>query len=429
LKTPGFSRFAMNENSFQGARDGERTTGSQLHIICQDFACDLRSRGYATSTIALYVRIVAHFGGWLSKQQVRPRHIRSHHIGRFLQKHLPRCHCAPPAVCNFPVCRGALNCFLGFLRRARWIPDPPKRVPRFTATDRLLLAFEQHLDRVQGLSALTRRARGRYAREFLNARLGRQRLRIGSLEPGDCIRFVNARALALKRASLHALVVGLRSFLRFLEFTARIRPGLADAVPSPACPPPQPPLRVLDPSARHRFLCCFDRATPIGRRDYAIALCFTELALRANEVAALTLDDVDWRASTVRFRQTKQRRERLLPLPPRTARALAAYLQRGRPAAAHRAVFVSHWAPRGRPLSTDGVRNVIGRAFARCGIEATGPHMLRRSWATLAHQRGAGLKLIADILGHRSLETTALYAQVHFEELRQAALPWPCTRL
>ena len=186
---------------------------------------------------------------------------------------------------------------------------------------------------------------------------------------------------------------------------------------------------VLDQSTQHRFLCCFDRATPIGRRDYAIALCFTELALRANEVAALTLEDVDWRASTLRLRQTKQRRERLLPLPSRTARALAAYLQRGRPTVAHRVVFVSHWAPRGRPLSTDGVRNVIGRAFARCGIEATGPHMLRRSWATLAHQRGAGLKLIADILGHRSLETTAPYAQVHFEELRQAALPWPRTRL
>ena len=419
----------MNGNSFRNARGGEEKTGNQFHIIFEAFAGDLRSRGYATSTISLYGRIVAHFRGWLSKQQIRPRRIRSAHISRFLQKHLPRCHCAPPTVRNFPVCRGALNCFLGFLRRARWIPDPSKQVARVTATDRLLLEFEQHLDRVQGLSVLTRRARSRYAREFLDARFGQRRLQIGTLELGDGTRFVNARALVLKRTSLHSLVVGLRSFLRFLEFTGRIRPGLADGVPSPACPPPQPPVRVLDQSTRRRFLCCFDRATPIGRRDYAIALCFTELALRANEVAALTLDDIDWRAPSVRLRQTKQRRERLLPLPSGTARALAAYLQRGRPVLSHRAVFVSHWAPRGRPLSTDGVRNVIGRAFARCGIEATGPHMLRRSWATLAHQRGAGLKLIADILGHRSLETTAPYAQVHFEELRQAALPWPRTRL
>jgi integrase/recombinase XerD len=342
---------------------------------------------------------------------------------------LPRCHCAAPVVRNFSLCSGALHGFLDFLRLEQWIPDPPKRAPRLRAADRLLLEFDRHLDRVQGLSVLTRRARRRYAREFLDSQFGRRRLQVRALKPGDPLRFVNERAPALKRTSLHALVVGLRSFLRFLEFTGRIRQGLACAVPSPACPPAQPPLLVLDQSARHRFLCCFDRATPIGRRDYAIALCFTELALRANEVADLTLEDVDWRASTLRLRTTKQRRERLLPLPSRVARALAAYLQRGRPAVAHRTLFVGLWAPLGRPLSTDGIRHAIGRAFARCGIEATGPHMLRRSWATLAHRRGAGLKLIADILGHQSLETTAPYAQVHFEELRQAALPWPRNKL
>ena len=419
----------MNQKPIRSARDGEENTGHQLHIISEAFACDLRSRGYATSTIGLYGRIVAHFGGWLSQQQVTPQQIRLPHVDGFLQQHLARCHCNPPVVRNFPLCRGALNGFLNFLRREQWIPDPPKTAHRLTAADRLLLEFDQHLDRVQGLSVLTRRARGRYAREFLDAQFGRRRLQVRALKPGDCLRFVNARALALKRTSLHALVVGLRSFLRFLEFTGRVRQELAGAVPSPACPPTQPPLQVLEQSTLHQFLCCFDRTTPIGRRDYAIALCFTELALRANEVAALTLEDVDWRASTLRLRQTKQRRERLLPLPSRVARALVAYLQRGRPAVAHRTLFVSLWAPLGRPLSTDGVRHAIGRAFARCGIEATGPHMLRRSWATLAHRRGAGLKLIADILGHQSLETTAPYAQVHFEELRQAALAWPRTKL
>ena len=73
----------------------------------------------------------------------------------------------------------------------------------------------------------------------------------------------------------------------------------------------------------------------------------------------------------------------------------------------------------------DGVRNVIRRAFGRCGIKATGPHILRQSWATVAHQRGTDLKRIADVLGHRCVDTTAPYAKVHFEQLRQAALPWP----
>jgi len=179
---------------------------------------------------------------------------------------------------------------------------------------------------------------------------------------------------------------------------------------------------------RLRLLRSFDRNTSAGRRDYAIALCFSELAVRANEVAALTLDDVDWRALSVRLRQTKQRRERLLPLPSRVARALVAYLQRGRPTAGHRQLFINLRPPVGRPLSTDGVRNVIRRAFGRCGIEANGPHILRQSWATIAHQRGMDLKRIADVLGHGSVDTTAPYTKVHFEQLRQAALPWPSTQ-
>jgi site-specific recombinase XerD len=79
-------------------------------------------------------------------------------------------------------------------------------------------------------------------------------------------------------------------------------------------------------------------------------------------------------------------------------------------------------------LVADGVRNVIRRAFGRCGIKATGPHILRQSWATAAHQRGTDLKLIADVLGHGSVDTAAQYAKVHFEQLRQATLPWPHTQ-
>ena len=308
----------MDQKSCRNSRAAESNVGPQLHISFEAFAGDLRRRGYHPNTIGLYGRVVAHFGRWLSPQHVTPRQIRPPHVDRFLQQHLPRCHCPQPVVRSLPVCRGALHGFLDFLRRERWIPVPRKRVPRLRAADRLLLEFDQHLDHVQGLSVVTRRARRRYA------------------------------------------------------------------------------------------------------------LCFSELALRANEVAALTLDDVDWRALTVRLRQTKQRRERLLPLPSRVARALVAYLQRSRPAVGHRLLFINLRPPLGRPLPTDGVRNVIRRAFGRCGIKPTGPHILRQSWATAAHQRGTDLKRIADVLGHRSVDTTAPYAKVHFEQLRQAALPWPC---
>jgi site-specific recombinase XerD len=375
-----------------------------------------------------YGQVVEHFKRWLQQKKVAPDQIRQSHVERFLEQHLSQCHCPKPVIRSFPLCRAALHCFLGFLHRSRFIPDAPKNVSVLNAADQLLIEFDQYLNEVQGLSVLTRQARRRYAREWLDQHFEGRRLKLRTLQPNDLFRYVNARALTLKATSLHALTVGLRSFLRFLEFTDHIRPGLACAVPAPVCPPPQPPRKVLDQSAQRLFLGSFNRTTAMGRRDYAIALCFSKLALRTREVAGLMLEDVDWRALTLRLRQTKQRRERLLPLPSPVARALVAYLQRGRPAVTHRSLFVSLRAPLGLPLTASAVRDVIQRAFRRCGIEATGPHILRRSWATLAHQRGAGLKLIADILGHRSLETTAPYARVHFEELRQAALPWPPTQ-
>lgn len=402
-----------------------RKRTEQIHIIFESFVGDLRARGYAAEVVALYGRVTAHFERWLAQRHITSPHICEAQVQAFLNRHLPRCQCPGPTRRSYSVCRAGLSCLVHFLRREGFIRARQEDAAPLKAADRLLVEFDQHLDRVQGLSPLTRRTRSRYAREFLTFHFGPRKVQLRGLKAGDLLRFVNTRSRRLKRTSLRALVVGLRSFLRFLEFGGRVAQGLASALPSPACPLAQPPLEILDDRTRRRFLGCFDRNTPIGRRDYAIALCFAELALRANEVGNLTLDDVNWRTLTLRLKETKQRRERMLPLPPGVARALVAYLQRARPKVGHRRLFVSFWAPKGRPLSIDGVRHVIGRAFARCGIPGTGPHVLRRSWATQAHRRGLGLKLIGDLLGHRSLETTAPYAKVHFEELRQAALPWP----
>jgi integrase len=148
------------------------------------------------------------------------------------------------------------------------------------------------------------------------------------------------------------------------------------------------------------------------------------LALRPQEVVNLTLDDLNWRAMTVRLAQTKQRRERLLPLPDSVAKAISDYLKHGRPATQSRALFVHYQAPFDQGLTVGWVRVLVRRAFARCGIDAR-PYALRHTVATLAHRRGTGLKEIADLLGHQSLDTTERYALVNLEELRQVALPWP----
>jgi site-specific recombinase XerD len=150
-----------------------------------------------------------------------------------------------------------------------------------------------------------------------------------------------------------------------------------------------------------------------------------KLALRGQEVVRLTLDDLDWRAMTVRLAQTKQQRQRLLPLTNGVAKAIVSYLKHGRPPTQSCFLFVHHLAPVGQALTAQSVRTLVRRAFARCGINASGTYILRHTWATWAHRRGTGLKLIADLLGHRSLGSTQRYAHVNLGELRQVALPWP----
>lgn len=181
-------------------------------------------------------------------------------------------------------------------------------------------------------------------------------------------------------------------------------PGLA-AVPSH-----QPPT-ILQRDELKRFLKCFDRASPGGRLDYAIALCLARLGLRAAEVAGLSLDDVDWRAMVVRLRKTKQPRERLRPLPPQVARAVARYLKAGRPPSPTRALFVRHRAPRGDALKSHHVRSVVRLAFARCGIAYTGTPGLRHSRAMSLLQAGVALEVIALGLGHAKPITAHGYVE------------------
>ena len=402
-----------------------RIAASHLGIILPGFVLDLHSLGYTSEVVQRCRRTAEHFGWWAKRRGLALGQLSERCVRQFLHHHLRRCHCPRPASKSVENCGPPLNRLLDFLRERDLIRPPEQKPVASRAVDRLMVAYDQHMDQVGGLAASTRRMRQYYARQLLKWRYGRRPVRLRQLVSKDMAEFVKARASEMVPESVHALAVGLRGFLRFLEFSERIRRRLSAAVPHPApSPSPQPP-KVLEWNEWRRFLNHFPRATPVGRRDYAIALCLSQLALRSHEVAALTLDDLNWRAGTLRLAQTKQRRERRLPMPDRLARALASYLKHGRPQTQSRRLFVRHHAPVGQPLSARLVQSLMRRAFARSGIKATGTHILRHTWATWAHRRGASLKLIADVLGHRSLNTTTRYAHVNLEQLRQAALPWP----
>ena len=427
LKNQRVSGFAAIEQVFESAFARKRIAASYLCIILVPFVEDLQQHGYARATIRLHVEVVEHFGQWLRHRSVPLRNLSTLHVDRFLRHHLPRCRCAEPATKHRRHCQAAMRRLVEFLRDRKRIRESTPSTHPQGAVDQLMAAYDQHMNRVCGFADKTRHIRQVCARHFLRWRFHQRPLRWRQLQPKDLSKFVDWRARHLEPSGLRNLVVSLRSFLRFLEHSGMLCDGLARAVPQPVRALPPPPPTILQPQERRKLLSSFPRSTPKGRRDHAIALCLCELALRSDEVVGLTVDDLDWRAMTVRLRQTKQRRQRLLPLPDSVARTIMNYLKQGRPPTQSRALFVGHLAPYDGPLTASYVRVVIRRAFAHCGMKPMGTHVLRHSWATWAHRPGSGLKLIAAVLGHRSLESTQRYAQVNVEELRRVALPWPRT--
>jgi site-specific recombinase XerD len=149
------------------------------------------------------------------------------------------------------------------------------------------------------------------------------------------------------------------------------------------------------------------------------------LGLRCSEVVELELEDIDWRSGTLAVRKNKQRRERLLPLPPSIGKAIAAYLQKERPTSSSGRLFVCRGYLSGQPMTPERVRGPVRRALHHIGVVNGGPHRLRHTFATRLHERGASLKEVADILGHQDFNTTAIYARVNMVQLRQVAMPWP----
>lgn len=413
----------MIDTIFRSAFVRRRMAASHLGIILHAFVLDLRARGHTINCIQSYGQIAEHFSRWLAMRHLKLRQIDEAVVEQFLCGHLSRCHCPRPAPTRRKNCRAALGRLLLFLRQTHQIGEvvlaPDSNV------ERLVKNYDCHLAEVAGLSRATRQYRCRYAREFLRTRRTRGQLQFANLSTKILTVYVERRAQGLKPASLRVLTTSLRSLLRFLHFSGFLRQSWAQAVPSPAPWPRSSLPQILSEEQCRKFLDSFDRGTPTGRRDFAMALCLCLLGLRTHEVAALTLEDVDWRQLTVHLLRTKQQRERQIPLPPKLSRALIDYLRRGRPATNARALFVRHRAPLGMAVQVHHVRGAMRRAFARCHLNSGRIHLLRHTFATRLHRKGVGLKAIADLLGHVCLDTTAVYARVNLAELRQAALPWP----
>ena len=307
---------------------------------------------------------------------------------------------------------------LGYLREIGAVPAPPA-VPA-GVIDELVCDYHRYLACERGLAPKTVEIFERVARVFLAEH--DHDGAVGRLTASDVTAFLARECPGRSIASAQQLVTGLRSLLRYLHVTGEIELPLRWAVPGVADRRGLSLPRGLEPAAVLKLLASCDRRTLVGRRNYAVLLLMARLGLRAGEVAAMQLEDLDWRAGELLVRGKGDRHERL-PLPVNVGEALVSYL-RWRPRRECRAVFLCVRAPLG-PVNSSVVSQIVRAACGRAGLERVGAHRLRHTAATGMLRSGASLPEIAQVLRHERLETTAQYARVDRRALRELARPWP----
>jgi integrase len=387
-----------------------------------EYCSHLRLGRYAENTRRVYLRCVAHFACWLTTEQLGLDGIDEEAGRRFIADHLPRCDCPRPVRRTPHEIKAALTHLYGILG-TRGAPAACTGPADIIGSE--LADFDRYMDQTCGLAASTRQKRIKIVARFLGARFGSGPIDLTETTAADLRQFVLGREERRSAGSISAMGGALRCYLRFRDLAGDPVGGLIAAIPSAAHWRLATLPDVLSQTEVEQLLKSFDGPLPSAKRAYAMVRCLTDLGLRASEVIHLQLDDIDWRAGTLRLAKGKSRRVDILPLPPETGRAIAEYLRTERPLTANRAVFVRHVAPYDEPIAAGVVRRAVREAYRRCGWTRSRVHTLRHSVASRLLQQGTPLKEIADILRHRSLDTSAIYAKVDTNRLAAVALPWP----
>jgi site-specific recombinase XerD len=374
-------------------------------------------QGYTPLVIRNMLKDFGVLGRWMQEHNLRPDELTREVIAEF------RSDCLTAGRRRVPSVK-SLEPLLRFLRSEGVLGQPA--VPE-SVLGRLLIDYRGWLVGERGLAEATVVRYENLARRFLHQHMsGDNILDVEAVDGAHVVSFLLRESERVSVGAAKGRVAELRSLLKFLyvrELTPRL---LTTAVPPVAGWRDTGIPKALPAGHVQRLLDSCDRGDPVQARDYAILMLTARLGLRSIEVARLELGDIDWRGGRILLRG-KASREDGMPLPADVGQALANYLADIRTETSLRSVFISCKAPR-RGIRPDLVSDVTRRACDRAGLPRVGAHRLRHTLATEMLRRGVKLVDISQVLRHRDLATTALYAKVDLATLRSIALPWPGAR-
>jgi site-specific recombinase XerD len=396
------------------SRSRVRVTGP-LTSFADGFAAALSRQGYRPNAAADQLQLLAHLSRWLATKGLDATSLTASVLNEFLAARRSQGY-------TLWLSPKALAPLVGYMRGLGFALPAPKAV--LSPAEALLARYRRYLVDARGLADTSARGYVDMVRPFVATRVVDDELDWVGLRPADLNAFVLSTCRSLSIGSAKLAVTALRSLLGYLHLEGLIPRPLGAVIPSVAGWRLAGLPRSLEPAEVGRLLAACDRRTRAGRRDFAMLVLLVRLGLCAGEVRTLSLEDIDWRAGELVVRGKGSRIERL-PLPSDVGQAMAAYLRRGRPVTAQgRTLFVRVRAPH-RPLSSGGVTSAVMGAASRAGLGRVSAHRLRHTVATQMVRSGVPLPEVGQVLRHRRLLTTAIYAKVDREGLRRLARPWP----
>jgi site-specific recombinase XerD len=392
-----------------------------LEPFAAGFASELVSQGYAPQPAVQQVQLMAHVSRWLAADGRQVGALDAATAEAFAVSRRAAGYSNLLTV-------NALVPLLAYLR-GLGVTTQPDVVVAGGPVDVLSERFREYLLVERGLSVITARVYVQAVRPFLTGRVSSdgKRVQLRGLRAGHVTGFVVGCCPKQSPSAAKQTTTALRSLLAYLHVTGEIDRSLVGAVPSVAGWRMTGLPKGLEPGQVRALLASCDRDTASGRRAFAILTMLVRLGMRAGEVAALRLDDVNWRAGEVMIRGKGDRCERL-PLPADVGEAVSAYLP-DRPLVGvnERVLFLRVKAPLG-PMTSVAVSDVVAAAARRAHIGTVGAHRLRHTVAVEMLRAGASLPEIGQVLRHSHMSTTAIYAKNDREALREIARPWPGAR-
>jgi len=399
-----------------------RHNAEWLESQLQEFMERLKEQGYASCTICNYKKTAYRFRNAVEQRSLYVEDLDGPTIESLKDAVLSE---TPKRTRTFAMFQ--LGRFINHLIATGVIVQPASPAKEPTALDLLREEYYAYLRKQCGLSESTIYHCMRFLERFITFRFGEMLGDLNTIRPEDVVTFFSQLRAGSRPYRGKSVPSHLRNLFKFLFWSGRTRLNLANSIPRVAQPQPANLPRYLMPQDVRSLIETVHTDDAIGRRNYAMLLLLARLGLRAPEVIAILLDDIDWHSGELLIRGKGKLHDRM-PLVADVGEAIVDYIKNGR-AGTSRFLFVSSITPH-RPFKDAQILNaVLKEAFEKTGLKPPqkyiGSHLLRHSLATDMLRNGASLDEIGDVLRHRSRMTTTIYAKHDINALRTISRDWP----